>query len=220
VIEPYLSPAEGGGTYTKSDDDVIIERKCEGPAVKDIKSSTATSPCQYEKVSCINAMNSISTDDWSGDFTKTNKANFGSGNGYKEQCQLCVRGSKVDGTTRNVLANVGAPPDGDPVKENAYNSNFAYALCDAMVATCSSDLFYANNTAPWLHDCTTKSGTLNEAVCALLQSNILQFFLGFMGGIECTLQIKAIELEDYIKGIPGKIGDEVEKHIPAPLKKL
>ena len=73
-----------------------------------------------------------------------------------------------------------------------------------MVAKCSSDIIYANNRqGGWDHDCgvTLKKGwgeknNINMSVCTLLSNSIIQFFLGFMGGIECTLLIKAREFEN------------------------
>jgi hypothetical protein len=178
-------------------DKSIPTTKCNAPKLTTIDDqSTNTEPCAYENVSCRALMDKITTDDWGDSFHKNTNIKETS---YKTQCNLCVQGSKVDGNTRFVLANVGAPVG----KTNkAHVSNFADDLCDAMAANCESQIFYANNRQDgWEKDCQGVDKTswadnkLNKVVCVLLTNSILQFFLGFMGGLECTLKIKAYEIE-------------------------
>jgi len=197
----------GGGGYKKSEDNInkglcpygtvkggitSIEGgiKDEGDPSKDV-----SNPCEYKSVSCINSIPPDS--EWGDNFTN-NPVEFTQKNHrLKKQCQLCVIGSKMDGTTRRVLANLGKTPDSKDVPP----SNFAYDLCDAMVAGCEKALFYANNKQDWNSICdevdktTWTNNKLNKAVCKLLKNSIIQFFLGFMGGIECTLKIKAYEFK-------------------------
>ena len=145
----------------------------------------------------MNAMNEHKAHDWESwtSHDGTDK--------LKKQCNLCVQGSKVDGNTRYVLANVSKTKEGVP-----HESHFADDLCDAMVAGCGSQVFYANNRQDgWNYDCkyanSSKSSwtdnKLNKAICKMLSNSIIQFFLGFMGGLECTLKIKGYQLESGIK---------------------
>tara|TARA_Y100000389_G_C17452138_1_gene515594 strand:+ start:980 stop:1726 length:747 start_codon:yes stop_codon:yes gene_type:complete len=187
-----------GSTMTQAEldkqDNIAKQIKCSSPPATKIKGSSATEACAYEKVSCMTLMDEVSNSDWGDSYTDYG----GSGSNYiedvKKQCHFCVKGSKQDGNARHILANVGGTAD----------SHFAYDICDAMVAKCSSDIIYANNRqGGWDHDCgvTLKKGwgeknNINMSVCTLLSNSIIQFFLGFMGGIECTLLIKAREFEN------------------------
>jgi len=197
---------EGQTTYDTKQDDVIVAEKCESAAGKslpkfsrdmtDIKTNTtSTKPCQFESTSCISTMERVKSDDWGVNWHH-------SGTPLKRRCNLCVQGSKIDGNARHVLANVGVS------KERPNDrSNFADDLCDAMVAGCGgSSLIYANNQQNgWRTDCMHIDETdwddnkINKAMCTFLQNSTIQFFLGFMGGIECTLKIKAYQLRGNIQ---------------------
>ena len=201
IIEGANGGGRGGG-YDESQDKFVKEATCSKQAVTSIKGSAASEPCQYKAVSCITKINDINEKDWGGNFTSYNKPSGSTDTqwNYKKQCKLCIQGSKVDGTTRNILANVGRTDD-----ITIPDSHFAYDLCDAMVAGCESSIFYANGRQDgWSNDCANmKSASftdnkLNVSLCKILQSDILQFFLGFMGGVECTMKIKALEFEAYM----------------------
>ena len=192
---------EGQTTMTdeelKEQDKSITVKSCEGGPVSigsNIKANNAKYPCQYKNISCVNKMEQVSTNDWGDNW-------HGSGNKTKQQCQLCVMGSDVDGNTSKILSNVGKNKN-NPI----FRSNFANDLCDAMVAGCDSRLFYANNKQDgWNIDCRGVENTswtdnkLNKAMCAILKNSIIQFFLGFMGGLECTLKIKMYQLQSSVK---------------------
>lgn len=184
--------------YSKFDEEkqdaAVGEVKCKSPPLTTIEETTTTTdPCSYEKTSCIGAMDNVTTDTWGTNWNI-------SGNKLKQQCSSCVQGSQVDGSTRHVLANVGKKPGSLPLPTVPV-SKFAEDMCDAMVAGCDKSIFYANNRQDgWTTDCAGVDDSswainkLNKGVCTLLQNSIIQFFLGFMGGIECTLKIKAHKL--------------------------
>jgi len=186
--------------YDETQDAAVKTVVCKGPPLTTIPDTKVTTyPCSYEKASCMNAMDKVTTDAWGNNWNEV-------GNDLKQQCSLCVQGSKIDGTTRHVLSNVGKIP-GSPPPPTVPVSKFAEDMCDAMVAGCDKSIFYANNRQDgWAIDCSGVDATtwtdnkLNKGVCALLQSDILQFFLGFMGGIECTLKIKAHKLKAGLQG--------------------
>jgi len=229
----------GGGNYNTSKDDYKPYQCPYGDqvkggitSIKDGVTGEVTNPCDYKSVSCINTIPKES--EWGNNYTnnpppvkkpddfKKLKPN----QKLKKQCQLCVIGSKVDGTTRHVLANVA----NDPATTNVPPSNFAYDLCDAMVADCGKAEFYANSRQDgWSNDCATADKTswtnnkINKLLCKTLKSSFIQFFLGFMGGIECTMKIKAYELRAYMEGKVDALENKVEKKISdveAPIKNL
>jgi len=195
---------------TETDDAAKIIHCSKSPvtSITDGVNANASESCQYKNVSCINNMQSIGDDKWKSSYT-----DYDGVVNYKTQCQLCVKGSKLDGTTRSALSNVIIG-----------ESHFAYDLCDAMAAGCDSGIFYANNKqGNWSHDCKLmestpwtssdeeESNALNKALCSVLQNDIIQFFLGFMGGIECTLLIKEKELKGWMG---DKIDDIKDKLTP------
>lgn len=213
----------GSGGYDETSDDYVPETcPYNGTIIGGIKKISdgvdkgVTNPCDYKTVSCSNTIPKAS--DWGNMFTSEPNGND-TANNLKRQCQLCVIGSKADGTITNTLANVSRIPDSKSVP----NSHFAYDLCDAMVAGCDKSIFYANNRQDgWNKDCgpvdstTWANNKLNIGICKVLKSSILQFLLGFMGGIECTMKIKSYELKGYMD---AKM-DSLEKPLKAVSHKL
>ena len=204
VTYDYCSRITEGQTVAKDIEDRNTEREEEDKSVPDAKcvdnngtplakkksinkNDDNIYPCVYENVSCKSAMDKITADDWEHYW-----GNPGAEGSYKKQCNLCVQGSKVDGNTRFILANVGNVP-GTKVGK----SNFADSLCDAMAIKCDNQVMFANNKQDGWPDCakidstTWEENKLNKVVCAILTSSIIQFFLNFLGGVSCTLQIMA-----------------------------
>jgi hypothetical protein len=221
----------GGGTYDESKDNysgvecIYAGKRISGitkisDGVKDKKDYDVTNPCDYKDVSCVNTIPDVK--EWGNMFTSIpDDSSEDKSNRLKKQCQLCVIGSKVDGSTVNALANVSTKSYDIPVKPI---SNFAYDMCDAMVADCDKSIFYANNKQDgWGIDCshvddadsTWVNNKLNKLLCKTLTSSVLQFFLGFMGGIECTMLIKGYEFKGYI----NKKIDDFGAHPGDTLKK-
>ena len=207
----------GGGNYNTAQDDfkgVAVcpygETKGNITSIDEGVTKGVTNPCDYKSVSCINDMTGKDSD-WGNNFTNKHLDLTKPNQMKKEQCKLCVMGSKVDGTVRTVLANLGKTPGETTVP----TSDFAYDVCDAMVADCSQALFYANAKTDWSNTCKAVENTswtnnkLNKAVCKVINNGIIQFFLQFMGGIECTMKVKAYEFKkamscDLCHITPGK----------------
>ena len=133
----------------------------------------------------------------------------------KRKCMRCIQGSKLGGNMPRYLANIGYESNPDK------HSYFALRFCDAMAAECSSQAWYANNEADWSNqDCRTISITdtdksmTTRLLCSMLTNSVLQFFMSFMGGVSCTLKIKALELIQYVKHIPEKLEELVDKVNP------
>jgi len=171
-----------------------------------IKLDGSTEPCAYTEVHCRNSMETVSTSNWADSWnTKETKDS----KGFKARCQACVQGSKKDGNTSHVLANVGRyKKDGVPQRPL---SNFSADYCDALAASCGgSSIIYANNKQDsWGdHDCKEildlptdqwQDNALNIVLCKILSNRFIQFFLNFMGGIECTLKIKGYQVMGDLK---------------------
>jgi len=131
----------------------------------------------------------------------------------KKKCMRCIQGSKLGSTMPRYLANIGYESN------STKNSYYALRLCDAMAAKCGGQSWYANNEADWSsQDCRTVSITdtsksmTTRLLCSMLTNSVLQFFMSFMGGVSCSLKIKALELIQYVKHIPEKL-EEVGKKI-------
>lgn len=118
----------------------------------------------------------------------------------KNKCMRCIQGSNTGSTMPRYLANIGYESNRNK------HSYYAYRLCDAMAAGCSGGSWYANNNSDWENqDCrgvsitdTNKSMT-TRLLCSIVSNSVLQFFMSFMGGVTCTLKIKALELFQNIK---------------------
>ena len=214
------------GKIDPDDDNVTVEEKCTDdagsvlPPISSIKNGTASKPCQFKDASCKLLMDEVDADLWDGNWNKA--PDMSALPNIKNQCRLCVQGSKVDGKIREVLANVGGKD---------HISNFALSLCDTMAIKCDSGVGYANNQQDgWKGvDCKDayedstdmkkwgKGNNMNMMVCRVLSNSIIQFFLGFMGGVECTLSIKAHGLKQAIeKGVRQAAHDASGGLVDAP----
>jgi len=191
-----------GGYDSKADEhkDRIICKKGQAFDLNEPNSSPRE-PCVYEGKSCIDLVGSLDKQvkgDWNAVYTDYVNDKSKAGGNLKYNCSRCVQGSKQDGTVTRFLSNLSTK-EGDP---NPAVSKFAQDVCDAMAADCDNPTFYANNRQNWEHGDCSKAGidsdnTLaNKFVCKLLTNSFLQFFLGLLGGVTCTLKIKGKELEN------------------------
>lgn len=168
------------------------------------------SPCAFKDKICSNLMSNTG-DEWNSYYTdyhnRTGDGVDPKGWIMKKNCENCIRGSNKIGTTLNVLANVSNTLDGAMP-----TSKFSLDYCDALAADCEDPLLYSNNRQNWgQYDClhvdasSSSYSNTNKAVCVILKSSAIQFILSFMGGITCTLKIKAKELTTTLKQIPDKM---------------
>lgn len=183
-----------------------------GRGVAQKTTTTTTDPCgpgtpckEFSDKNCQSIVDGdkLGNDDWI----------FGSKGddlAIKRKCMKCIQGSKLGGNMPRYLANIGYESNPDK------HSYFALRLCDAMAADCSSQAWYANNEADWSNqDCRTVSITdtdksmTTRLLCSMLTNSVLQFFMGFMGGVSCTLKIKAYELVQKLEELGDKIVDKV-----------
>lgn len=186
------------GDYNKGQDNKSVKKTCKGPQLSVIDSQKGVDKCQYKNVSCKTALdNGTGKDNWT----------YGSGgepHPEKINCMKCIQGSEVDSTSRRYLADIGYDVNTDTGRGR--KSEFAYHVCDAMNAECDSYVWYANAHSDWYNqDCkgvtlTPPSNHSHSTImmCTLLRNSFLQFFMSFLGGVTCTLKIKARELEQTI----------------------
>jgi len=202
IIEGQAGPNKGD--YSKDEDNVATEVVCNKPAKIVIDDAANLDKCQFKGVSCIDAMaNGDARDKWV-------YGDKGNDNPYKTNCMKCVQGSDQDSTARRYLAGIGYEKD-----TREHNSYFARQLCDAMAAECDSSIWYANAHSDWAsQDCKNLPANVSKsttAMCLVLGSSVLQFFMSFLGGVTCLLDIKAKELysmtikpiTDALDHIPG-----------------
>jgi hypothetical protein len=205
-----------GGDYDPDKEDAAYDKPkvCSEPPDTSDSINNLTSkikaPCAFKEQICSKLMTNTG-DAWNSFYTdystRSETAVDTKGWIMKKNCESCIRGSNNMGTTLNVMSNVSNKLDG-----TTYQSKFALDYCDALAADCESPLLYANNRQNWeQYDCngvdagSSVYSKTNQLVCVLLKSSILQFILSFMGGITCTLKIKAKELETSLKQIPDKM---------------
>jgi len=157
-----------------------------------VKSAPACSPpytCSYNGVSC---------DLTDGDKNSWHFGDSSHAPAAKSNCMRCIQSSDTVSATQRALAGIGLETN----KDN--HSEFAYNLCDAKAAGCDSAIWYANAHSDWdSQDCkgvdlTSKHSHSTIMMCTLLKNPVLQFFMSFLGGVTCTLKIKALELEQTI----------------------
>ena len=124
----------------------------------------------------------------------------GDSNKYKLDCMRCIQGSKEETTMMRYLAYIGYESN-----KNNNHSYYAKRVCDAMAADCDSISWYANARSDWSsQDCKDVSITddtismTSRLLCSIITNPVIQFFLSFLGGVTCTLKIKALELEQSI----------------------
>jgi len=202
--------------YDKSQDKKPVEEKCSGAQVGISKSLTEISEsCRYKSVSCSKFLETAKEEQKWNFGTPLPKSDCGGDKAciYKKNCMKCVQGSEQDSTLRRYLSGIG-------LKVNADKSSFyGYYLCDAMAAGCSDPFWYAYNKADWSgHDCkgvsmTSTHTNSTKMMCNMLTNPVLQFFMGFMGGITCTLKIAELEAEQLLHSALDKLGD-----IPGDMK--
>jgi|TARA_B110001469_G_C9626553_1_gene312840 hypothetical protein len=178
-----------------------------------LKSLPVKAPCFFKQTSCNNLMTNVG-DEWNSFYTDYNPSEGpgvdSKGWTMKQQCERCMRGSSKMGQTLNLLANVSNKIESPEIP--THSSKFSLDYCDALAAKCGSPLFYANNRQNWeQYDCSgvtignDEYSKTSQFLCSLLTNNVIQFFMGFLGGATCTLKIKALELETSLSHIPDDI---------------
>jgi hypothetical protein len=190
------------GDYDPDSEDKVTQVEktvCSKPALTKIDTSQSdTIPCQFSDVSCVEIMAVRTNKQDYAEFFNDQSTPDTTKNGWKQkkQCGDCIEGSMADSTIRRIISEI--------------SPYFGKDYCDGLAAECTDPFMYAYNKQDWDGHCRGNRTTQQQVICvAVLTNPFVSFFMSFMGGVTCTMKIKALELKaslmsafDTVKNMP------------------